>query len=233
MATLDPRLRSASEMIIPYGAVADIGTDHGQLPIYLIESGLSPCVIATEWGDCPYRRARNKIEHSPYADRIEVRQGYGLEALEPGEVQTVVLMGMGGDLLAEIISRDWRLTASFARLVLQPMTRPIVLRRLMANKGWPLVEERVVRVRGRFFVLMSYGPGEQGYSLSSLQAEVGPQILQCQGRIELDYLTYCRSKFKRLAAHLALSDQASLGPKLEQYHTICKDLEDIINGKSG
>lgn len=233
MATLDPRLLSASEMIIPRGAVADIGTDHGQLPIYLINSGLSPYVIATEWGDGPYQRAWAKIEHLSCTDRIEVRQGYGLEALEPGEVETVVLMGMGGDLLAEIISRDWRLTASFARLVLQPMTRPAVLRRLMAHKGWPLVEERVVKVRGRFFVLMSYAPGEQGYPLSVLQAEVGPQILQRQGETELDYLTYCQSKFERLAAKLSLSNQARLVPKLKQYQTICKDLEDIINGKTG
>lgn len=233
MATLDPRLLAASEMIIPHGAVADIGTDHGQLPIYLIEGGLSPCVIATEWGDSPYRRARENIKHSPSAGRIEVRQGYGLEALKPGEVETVVLMGMGGDLLAEIISRDWLLTTSFARLVLQPMTRPAVLRRLMADKGWPLVEERVVGVRGRFFVLMSYCPGERPYHLSALQAELGPQILQGHGETSLKYLTYCRFKFERLVANLSLSDQASLGPKLGQYQSICKDLEDIINGKPG
>ncbi|HCF49155.1 MAG TPA: hypothetical protein DER60_02660 [Syntrophomonas sp.] len=233
MATIDQRLLAASRMIIPGGAVADIGTDHGQLPCFLLEKGLAPQVVATEWGDGPYQRAREHIETSPWSDRIAVRQGNGLEALAWGEVHTVVIMGMGGDLMAEILRRDWHLTSSFARLVLQPMTRPAVPRLLLAAKGWPLIDERVVRSRGRFFVLFSYQPGDRPYRLSALELEVGPQLLQARDSIELEYLTYCRRRLKARCQNLSLSKQPQNQSKRLKYELMGRELEEIIDGKSG
>jgi len=233
MATVDQRLLAASEMIIPNGAVADIGTDHGLLPCFLIEKGLVPQVIATEWGDGPYQRACNRIGNSPCSSHISVRQGYGLEPLAPGEVETVVIMGMGGDLVAEIMSQDWALTSSFKRFVLQPMTRPAVPRGLLAEKGWPLVDERVVKIKGRFFVLYSYQPGNQPYRLSPLEIEVGPLILQARNSIELEYLNYCWRKFQHLAQSLSLSKLADNQPQRLKYESMCRRLEGIIHDKSG
>jgi len=233
MATVDRRLLAASEMIIPYRAVADIGTDHGLLPCFLLEKGLAPLVIATEWGDGPYRRARERIGNSPCSAHIAVRQGYGLEPLAPGEVETVVIMGMGGDLLAEILSRDWSLSSSFKRFVLQPMSRPYVPRGLLAEKGWPLIDERVIKLKGRFFVLYSYQPGDRPYRLSPLELEVGPLLLQARDRIELEYLNYCRRKLQHLAQSLSLSKLADNQKRRSKYESMCRRLEGIINGKSG
>jgi tRNA (adenine22-N1)-methyltransferase len=233
MATLDPRLLAASQMIIPRSAVADIGTDHGQLPIYLLAAGISPRVIATEWGDSPYRRACDNIRHSPCSGSIEVRQGYGLEPLQPAEVKTVVIMGMGGDLVADILGRDWLHSASFERVVLQPMSRPVTVRRILAARGWDLLEERVVRLRNRFFILMSYCPGSRPYRLTPLQEQVGPHILRSCGSAELAYLSYCRSRFKNLADSLALSSLVATRPKHNLYQSMCQELEDIINDKHG
>ncbi len=233
MATIDQRLLAASEMIIADGTVADIGTDHGQLPLFLLEKGLSPLVIATEWGDGPFCRARKSIAQSPWKDSIQLRQGYGLEPLKPGEVQNVVIMGMGGDLLAAIISRDWLHSASFERLVLQPMTRPAVVRRILAAKGWVLLEERVVQVKNRFFVLMSYRPGTKPYQLSPLEEQIGQHILKSCGPTELAYMSYCWRGFRRIADSLSQSGQSATIPKLNQYQVLCRELEDIINGIHG
>lgn len=233
MATLDQRLLIASQMVIPQSPVADIGTDHGHLPCYLIASGLAPWVIATEWGDGPYRKAQEHIGKSAWADRIAVRQGNGLEALQKGEVETVVIMGMGGDLIAAILERDWSLTASFARLVLQPMTRASVVRRLLAEQGWPLLSEQVTRVNGRFFVLLSYQPGSQPYCLTSLQTEVGPEILQGRSNDERQYLIYRWRKFKNLYEGVALSKQPHNQHKRREYSRLCQELEEIIDAKQG
>lgn len=233
MATLDQRLRTAGQMIIPQRPVADIGTDHGHLPCYLIAGGLAPRVIATEWGDGPFRKARERIGESPWSDRIEVRQGNGLEVLQKGEVETVVIMGLGGDLIAAMLKWDWALTASFARLVLQPMTRAGVVRRLLAQQGWPLLSEQVARVNRRFFVLLSYQPGFQPYEMTSLEAEVGPQILQGRSDNERQYLVYCWRKFKHLYEGLALSKRPRNQHKQHEYGRLCQELEEIINAKQG
>jgi tRNA (adenine22-N1)-methyltransferase len=233
MATLDQRLLTASQMIIPQRPVADIGTDHGHLPCYLIASGLAPRVIATEWGDGPFQQARERIGKSPWSDCIVVRQGNGLEALQKGEVETVVIMGLGGDLIAAMLKRDWALTASFARLVLQPMTRAGVVRRLLAQQGWPLLSEQVARVNGRFFILLSYQPGSQPYELTLLETEVGSQILQGRSNHERQYLIYCWRKFKKLYEGLALSKQADNRHKRHEYGRLCLELEEIIDAKQG
>lgn len=233
MATLDERLLTASQMIIPYRPVADIGTDHGCLPVYLIESSLAPWVIATECGDGPLKRACQYIGKSACADRIELRRGDGLQVLQKGEVETVVIMGLGGDLIADLLSRDWDLTASFMRLVLQPMTRAGVVRRLLARQGWPLLGEKVVRVKRRFFVLLSYQPGSRPYELTRLEEEVGPHILKARTEPEREYRVHCLLKLKRVWQALGLSKQPYDQNQRNEYARLCRELEEIIDDNQG
>lgn len=227
---MDQRLLTASQMIMPGMPIADIGTDHVQLPLYLIGSGLVPRVIATEFGDRPYQRAAQIVGLTDHLAQIELRQGDGLQVLKPGEVDTVVIMGMGGDTIAEILSWDWTHTESFPRFVLQPMTRASTVRRLLAGRGWRLQAEKAVRERERFFVLMQFTPDRNTWQLSDLEAEVGPLLLHCSGGMEQAYRQACLDKMLTMHQQLMLSHSAESREKAMVLLGLLQELEGIMNG---
>lgn len=227
---MDQRLLAASQMITTGMPVADIGTDHVQLPLYLVGSGLVPSVIATECGDRPYQRAAQIVRMTDHLSQITLRQGDGLQVLKPGEVDTVVIMGMGGDTIAEIVSRDWNHAESFSRFVLQPMTRAGTVRRLLVGRGWQIQDEKVVRQRERFFVLIQFEPDRNTRQLSALEAEVGPLLLHSIGPVEQAYRQACLNKMKILHRRLMFSRSAESQEKAMYFLDMFQELEGIVNG---
>jgi tRNA (adenine22-N1)-methyltransferase len=142
--------------------VADIGTDHALLPVYLVRNGISPFVIATDVAEGPYIVARERIgklmDGSPDADKIELRRGDGLDALGPGEVDAVVIAGMGGELIASIITRDLAKGRSFGKYILQPRTKSDRLRASLAENGFIIMEESEALEKGRMCEVLLVRP---------------------------------------------------------------------------
>ena len=100
--SLNSRLLKIAGMIRKDARVADIGTDHAYLPVFLINRGICSKVFACDVADGPLKNAKDNIESSRVTG-IELRKGDGLNAVKPFEADTFVLAGMGGDLIAKII----------------------------------------------------------------------------------------------------------------------------------
>jgi tRNA (adenine22-N1)-methyltransferase len=126
-------------------SVADIGSDHGYLPIWLTREGVSPFVIMTDIAEGPLSIARGNAERYGIAD---FRLGNGLEPLLPGEVDAVVIAGMGGETIMGIMSADPAVTSSFAKYILQPRTKAELLRSWLAER-YEIVAENEATERGR------------------------------------------------------------------------------------
>ncbi|MDR1068184.1 MAG: class I SAM-dependent methyltransferase [Clostridiales Family XIII bacterium] len=163
MRKLNERLQAIVRYIEKGERVADIGTDHALLPVYLVRNGISPLVIATDVAAGPFAVARGRIDTlmdgSEGAERIILRRGDGLEALEPGEVDAVIIAGMGGELIADIITRDTGKGRSFAKYILQPRTKADRLRVSLAENGFIIREETAALERGRVCEVLVAGPG--------------------------------------------------------------------------
>ena len=101
---LDARLLAAAALVLPGKAAADIGTDHNYLPVYLVKNGICPYVIASDKAPQPYENACQLVELLSLTRQISVRLGDGLQVLEPGEAATVVMTGMGGRLMMDILA---------------------------------------------------------------------------------------------------------------------------------
>ncbi len=200
------RLKTIANLIEKDQPTADIGSDHARLARYLVETGMVPRVIATELGEAPFARANQSAGISLQADKIEVRRGDGLQALNPGEVANVVIAGLGGDTITYILANDWQKAASFKRFVLQPMSRPAVLREALCRQGWPIVNEVIIRENRRYFVVILAVPGTETYSLSPLEMELGPIILQQSSQYK-SYLLYHLNKYCQLRDSLQKSKQ--------------------------
>ena len=124
---LQPRLRAIADLVPAGSRLADIGTDHGYIPIDLLLDGRISAAIATDIGALPLDHARRTARCCGLTEGIDFRLGDGLAPLAPGEADVIVIAGMGGDSVAAILS-----AAPWARegplLLLQPMSKAEVLR---------------------------------------------------------------------------------------------------------
>lgn len=232
MDSLSPRLQAIADLVTTGAGMADIGSDHASLPIYLRQKQLVPWAIASELGDGPYKRALDVVRSNNLQDFIKVRQGDGLQTLETGETDTVVIAGMGGDSIVAILAHDWNKAGSFKRFVLQPMTRIGVLRQTLAEQGWPILQEVLLRDNHRFVVIIVSQPGNIPYHLDPLEAEIGAGILQADDGLKREYLFNYVEKYTRIYAGLKDSQQQEKQLLANSYRTKLERLELILNASN-
>ena len=142
---LTGRLEALAQQITPGETMADIGTDHGFLPISLYCRNISPRAIMIDVSEKALSRAKSHGEAVEGIDPGDYRVGDGLNALAPGEVDVVVIAGMGGILMTEILDGDREKSKSFKKFVFQPRNHPEVLRYWLHKNEFALKTETLVR----------------------------------------------------------------------------------------
>lgn len=139
---LSPRLKMMAEMVRPGVVVADIGTDHAYLPIYLLEKQICPAAIATDLKQGPLENARTSVAFAGLKDKIDVRFSDGLDSIESHEAQDIILAGMGGILIVDLLSRTPWLRSGEKRLLLQPMSNAEIVREYLCENGFKILFEQ-------------------------------------------------------------------------------------------
>ncbi len=161
--SLSPRLMSVCSFV-PHGLkLADIGTDHARVPIFLIKSGAVPCAIASDIGEGPLEKARENITFFGLTNKIELRLGNGMTTLKEGDADCIVIAGMGGELMANLIA-DY-IPFGVKRLVLQPMLDPHLVRKALCTAGFAIVAEDIVAENDKMYSVIAAEPGEMELSL--------------------------------------------------------------------
>lgn len=140
MRQLKTRLYTVSTLVPKGARVADIGTDHGHLPIYLVQNGICPNCIACDIKEKPLENAKSNIKKVGISS-IETRLGAGLEVVLPSEVDCITIAGMGGDVISEILEDAPWVKDSKYTLILQPMTSADHLRTWLCENGFSFEKE--------------------------------------------------------------------------------------------
>lgn len=123
--------------------IADIGTDHAYLPVYLIESGICPSAIAADIGTGPLENAKKIVSTSHIlSEKIALRLSDGLEKISPEEADDIVIAGMGGILIAEILTKAPWVKSEDKRLILQPMSHAEDVRKYLCENGFEIIKEK-------------------------------------------------------------------------------------------
>lgn len=125
---LSERLQMMADAVRMGDTAADIGTDHGYIPIWLVQNGKCENVILSDINSGPLRKAKENIGKFLPGRAFDMRQGSGISVLAPGEADTVIIAGMGGNLIRDILTEDPEKTLRIPRLVLQPRNHPELLR---------------------------------------------------------------------------------------------------------
>lgn len=170
---LDARLAAAAHYVRRGAVFADIGSDHGYLPVFLVENGQVSSAIASDISSGSIASARRNIAEHHLEDRIETVVCDGVAPLADRAPTDIAICGMGGELIADIIDRAKFVFDSRVRLILQPMSRPHLLRRYLADGGFACVDETVCVASGRVYFCICAEYDGTRRSLSLLEEYLG------------------------------------------------------------
>ena len=224
---LTPRLKR----IINYvntAVAADIGTDHAYVPIELIKSGRAKRVIASDVRRGPLGIAAGHIARHGLSDRIETRLGSGLSVLAPGEADTIIIAGMGGELIAEILRADDE-TARSSSLILQPMNSQYELRQYLMGNGYTITGEDIENEGQRVYSLLLVKSGFMPPFAADIDYHLPPYLYD---HPKFGMLVNKKEReFRKIIAGLRAAKEGD-AKRLKYYEESLKALEAIKNGKS-
>ena len=157
---LQPRLQLLASLVPEGSRLADVGTDHGYVPVYLLQRGLIKGAIASDIGAEPLQHAKNTAAEDEVAG-IDFRFCPGLDAVAPEECDTVLIAGMGGETIITILENAPWTKRGEHLLLLQPMTKVEMLRKWLADNGYTFTGERLVFDKDHLYPIMLVRGGTQ------------------------------------------------------------------------
>ena len=152
---LDDRLSAVAGLVRNGKRVADIGTDHGYLVAYLVENGVCPGGIAADLRKGPLENARQTVIQQGLSEKIELILSDGLQNIPENSCDDIVIAGMGGNLIAEILEKASWVKSDRINIVAQPMTHAEVLRQYFIDNGFAINTERTATDGKRYYCIIS------------------------------------------------------------------------------
>ncbi|NIK77412.1 tRNA (adenine22-N1)-methyltransferase [Paenibacillus castaneae] len=249
MLKLSKRLQLIADYVTTGSRVADIGSDHAMLPVYLLQINKCSSAIAGELNRGPFEAARKQGEDAGLSDRLTVRQGDGLAVLEPGEADTITIAGMGGSLMSDILESGYCAgkLEGVKELVLQPNVGEEIVREWLLKYGWYLKAESIIEEDGKIYEVMHAIRSADAETLNQalynadflplpLQQEtkekvlkqMGPHLLRHPQPVLIKKWRHELNKLERICQQLAGSDLAESSHKREQFKAEMKVLEEVL-----
>lgn len=152
---LSVRLHMIAECVEKGMSVADIGTDHGYVPIYLAKKNISPKVIAMDVNKEPLQKAQDNAVLYHQQDKISTRLSNGLQALEPGEVDCIIIAGMGGKLIESILEDSKDKVASYKKWILSPHKDIESVRKTLEKLNLEITHEDMILEEGHYYTVIT------------------------------------------------------------------------------
>lgn len=227
------RLKALADLV-PCGVkVADIGTDHAYLPIYLVGRGIAVGAVGGDVHRGPFELALQAVQEAGLAEKIDIRLGDGLTVLAPGEVEAAVIAGMGGWTIAGILENGAEVAVKLKRLILQPMTDAGALRGWLLEHGWVLAAENLVEEEGRLYEVIAADrrdEGESGPGLDPVLLEVGPKLWEHRHPLLAKHLDKLISDRERVLDQIQNSTSAGALAKAAEVREWLERLQEMRRG---
>ena len=179
---LSKRLTALANMVTDGNRLADIGTDHGYIPIYLCQTGKIPSALAMDIGKGPLQQAQTHIAEHGLSEQIKTRLSDGMAALQFGEADTILIAGMGGGLVMKILSEGAEKLTGKEELILQPQSEIALVREFLRVRNFQILNEDMILEDGKYYPMMKVSQQKAAEQTKILPQEVadafGPVLLQ-------------------------------------------------------
>lgn len=212
---LSERLERVVSFVRPCASAADIGTDHALVPVELVRRGIVKKAIAMDVRPGPLSRAKEQISRAGLSDQIEPRLSDGLAALKPQEAETVIIAGMGGELIIRILTVGRHMWDSVAQWVLSPHSEVFKVRGWLLENGFAIEKEDMVCEDGKYYVLMDVRRAGSGIESPARDAEFvrllyGDSLIRERNPVLAQYLKEEEQMLMEREASLRQSAKGSL-----------------------
>lgn len=184
---LSKRLETVAAFVPKGCRIADIGTDHGYIPIWLVQQNHVAHAIAMDVRSGPLERAAAHIEQYHLTGQIEVRLSDGLAQLQPGEADAVVIAGMGGELMIRIMDEGKHVWDSVRTWVLSPQSELYKVRRYLQEQGFSINMETMLTEEGKYYTVMQVERGVMEYT-REIDFLYGKYLLDSRHPVLKDFL---------------------------------------------
>ena len=225
---LSKRLKRIAEHVDKCESVADIGTDHGYIPIYLVKEGICKKAIASDINKGPIEKAKVNVAFEGVSDKVKCLLGPGLNPLKVGEVNGVILAGMGGNLTRDILLADMDKVKKYDFIILQPAQNPEVLREFLYKNDYEIIDEDLIKDEGRFYELFKVKYNENSEKLvfeDELEYEVSPLLREKGHPLFKEFIEKKISRCETILSFIKEDTEAAKKRK--------SDLEEKINKLKG
>lgn len=233
MIRLSERLQAVANLAGKAGIAADVGTDHGYIPIFLVSAGKAERAIAMDVNEGPLLRAWENIRQFHLEEQIETRLSDGLTALQPGEVQVIVAAGMGGALMSRILEEGEAAAHMAERLVLQPQSELPAFRQFLIERGYRITAEDMVYEDGKFYSMMAVkwmGDKEENpqEEISGISLKYGPLLLAGRHPVLQQYLRYQREQKRKILKSLEENARQDAAERKSQVARELAEIEELL-----
>lgn len=214
---LSKRLEAVASFVPEGARIADVGSDHAYLPLFLMESGRIFYAVAGEVVQGPYQSALANVVQAGQKENIKVRLADGLAAIEAEDrIDTITIAGMGGGLIADILQAGKDKLAGVERLILQPNNREDDVRKWLADNSFVLVAETIVEENDKIYEILVAEPGRMTLSVQELRfgpflLEESSPVFQKKWQKELDKLTHALAQ----VPEGNLTDRSAISQKIK------------------
>jgi tRNA (adenine22-N1)-methyltransferase len=228
---LSDRLKTIADFVPLNSIVGDIGTDHGYLPVYLIEKGISKKVIASDISKNSLEKIIQLVKLKGLEDKIDIRLGDGLEVFKPFEVDTLVIAGMGGLLIRDILDENKKIADSIVNFILQPNMASKELREYLYENSFEIVDEKLVKEAGKFYEIIFAKRGKD-YVEDDIYLEFGKRLFLNKDPLLKEYIQHKIAMVESIIGELIATDSQKsreryfeLKEKIRSYKEVLSKIE--------
>ncbi|MBW9152166.1 class I SAM-dependent methyltransferase [Clostridium estertheticum] len=219
---LSIRLKCIVSMIKKCDSVIDVGTDHGYVPIYLVQNGITKKAIASDINRGPVEKAKKNITRNNATNEINCRLGSGLSTVKEGEVQVAIIAGMGGNLIRDILETDLGIVKKLKYMVLQPVQNAEVLREYLYKTGYEFIDEEICYDDGKFYEIIKVRYDSKPKVLDNIYYEISKILLDKKHLVMKEFIEYKLHKYSKVYDGLNEDTILSNTRKEQLYYVIQK-----------
>ena len=218
---LSNRLSAITEYVAPEDKIIDIGCDHALLDVY-IANELGKRLIASDIHEGAVNNAAKNIEKYEALNMIDLRLGNGLNVINPEEINTIIIAGMGYNTIKDILSNSEKMT-NVTKIIVQSNTDVVKLRKFVISLGFMINREQLVKDGDIIYTVIEFLKGEEKYSYEEIY--FGPKILENKDELFKEYYSKKLLKYENLLLQLPSHELRSMLHHKKLIKIIKKELD--------
>lgn len=205
---ISKRLKTIADMVSKCNCCADIGTDHGYIPIYLIKKGICNRVIASDINKGPIEKAKKNVKLEGLENFIQCRTGGGLTTIKPGEADSAIIAGMGGNLIRDIVEESKEVFRSLDYIIVQPVQNPEILREYIYTEGYEILQEDLCIDEDKYYEIIKIKYNNKVQRVDSIFYEISKYMLDNKHPLIKEFIIKKIDKYEKICH--AINDDTEL-----------------------